>query len=409
MPKNIILCSDGTGNTFKQRSSNVSELIKSLDLAANPPCGRKQFAFYDQGVGTNPGLVQDALAYAGSTPDAANLKVLHVPQRTWWNPAPVAWVRGMAKGYGLRENVQELVRALAENHAPDDDVYLFGFSRGAFTVRAVAGFVHRCGLPRPGTVFDDWFEKGFRLYEQHFPPPEDINAFQTAHSRLIRIHFLGIWDTVKSYGGLKPISWPHLRHNPSVDNVRHALALDEQRAWFQCTTWGRTDEVIHGKQLEDPERYTTQDVEEVWFRGFHSDIGGGTKERKSARVALLWMLGEAAHFGLRLNKDGVARFDRKEDFNRKIKPHDSRTWWWPLVGVVTREELRNDWRPPQRDRVTGSKSPRNPLLPELKEGQDRREVLVHVSALDAVRLPHVRVIETRPLPTQRALVDPLQT
>ena len=174
MPINIILCSDGTGNTFKQRSSSVSELIKSLDLAPNPPCGRKQFAFYDQGVETNPGLVQDAQAYAGSTPDAANLKVLHVPHRTWWNPAPVAWVRGMATGYGLRENVQELVRALAENHAPEDDVYLFGFSRGAFTVRAVAGFVHRCGLPLPGAVFDDWFERGFRLYEQHFPPPEEI-------------------------------------------------------------------------------------------------------------------------------------------------------------------------------------------------------------------------------------------
>ena len=194
--------------------------------------------------------------------------------------------------------------------------------------------------------------------------------------------------------------------------------------WFQCTTWGRTDEVIHGEPLEDDKGYATQDAKEVWFRGFHSDIGGGTKERKSARVALLWMLGEAAHFGLRLNKEvGVARFDRKKDFNRKIKPHDSRTWWWPVVGVVPREELRNDWRPPQRDRVTGSKSPRNPLLPELKEGQDRREVLVHVSALDAVRLPHVRIIRrgrcklTRghrkirlaPLPSGDAHATPLAT
>jgi len=394
MSKCIVLCSDGTGNAFHERATNVSTLIRSIDLRSSPAPDRLQIAFYDQGVGTNPGLVADAKAYSKSRPEAEMLTVLPEPEVDWWMPGPVARLRGLVDGYGLDRNVRELVRALADHYEQGDDVYMFGFSRGAFTVRAVAGFVHRCGLPRPGQRFDEWFADGFALYSVHFPPASSIPSFRE-RSQLIEIDFLGLWDTVKSYGGVNPISWPHLRHNPAVKVVRHALALDEQRAWFQHTTWGSAYEKLFGEPLEQDERYRTQDVEQVWFRGYHSDIGGGKEEHESARVALLWMLGEAANFGLRLNKDGAQLFDNTSDFDRKIETHDSYPWWWQAIGAIPRQELHNDWRPPRRTGAIGSRSPRDPLLPELADSRQPREVLVHASALDAVQLPRVRPIRTR--------------
>jgi uncharacterized protein (DUF2235 family) len=411
MAKSIVLCSDGTGNAFDERATNVSMLIRSIDLRGAAEPDRLQIAFYDQGVGTNPGLVADAKAYSKSRPEAEMLTVLPEPQTSRWMPGPVARLRGLVDGYGLDRNVKELVRALAEQFEDGDSIYLFGFSRGAFTVRAVAGFIYRCGLPRPGQLFDTWFADGFTLYSVHCPPANQVESFRE-RSRLIEIDFLGLWDTVKSYGGLRPISWPHLRHNPAVRVVRHALALDEQRAWFQHTTWGSTQEMLCGVPLEQDQRYQTQSVEEVWFRGYHSDIGGGKNEQESARVPLLWMLGEVAHLGLRLNGDGRDRFDNTDDFNRKVATHDTYPWWWPVVGAIPRQELHNDCRPPRRTLAMGARALRDPQLPRLQDGRQLREVLVHVSALDAVHLPRVRPIHTRRLPSavskETAQIEPEQ-
>jgi uncharacterized protein (DUF2235 family) len=396
MAKNIVLCSDGTGNAFDERATNVSKLIRSIDLRCSPEAERPQIAFYDQGVGTNPGLIADAKAYSKSRPVAQMLTVLPKPHMGPRVPGWLARLRGLVDGYGLKQNLKELVRSLADNHKENDSIYLFGFSRGAFTVRAVAGFVHRCGLPNECESFDEWFTDGFALYSEHFPPAAAIESFRE-RSRRVEIDFLGVWDTVKSYGGLVPISWPHLRHNPSVKVVRHALALNEERAWFQHTTWGYVNEKLCGEPLEPDERYRFQDVEEVWFRGYHSDIGGGKKEAESAQVALLWMLGDAAHFGLRLNDDGKALFDKTSDFDREIDTHDSYPWWWPAVGLIPRQELHNDCRPPRRSLAIGGRARRDPLLPEPRDPQLPRQVLVHVSALGAVHLQQLRAVRTRAL------------
>ncbi len=411
MAKSIVLCSDGTGNAFDERATNVSMLIRSIDLRRHTAPDRSQMAFYDQGVGTNPGLVADAKAYARSRPEAEMLTVLPEPQTPRWMPGPVVRLRGLVDGYGLDCNVKELVRALAEHYEDGDSLYLFGFSRGAFTVRAVAGFIYRCGLPRPGQHFDAWFADGFALYSVFSPAASAVEPF-LERSRLVEVDFLGLWDTVKSYGGLRPISWPHLRHNPAVRVVRHALALDERRAWFQHTTWGSIHEVLCGAPVEPDPRYQTQQVEEVWFRGYHSDIGGGKDEQESARVPLLWMLGEAANHGLRLNDDGRQRFDNTDDFNRKVATHETYPWWWPAVGAIPRQELRNDCRPPRRTLAMGARSLRDPQLPRLHDSGQPKEVLVHVSALDAVRLPRVRPIRTRlpppALTTAAAQLEPAQ-
>jgi hypothetical protein len=152
---------------------------------------------------------------------------------------------------------------------------------------------------------------------------------------------------------------------------------------------------MDGKAIEPDPRYATQNVEEVWFRGFHSDVGGGREEEQSASVSLLWMLGEASNFGLRLNDEGKARFKCACDFTRAIDLHDSWRWWWPVVGLIPRQELHNDHRPPKRPCVIGGRHRRDPTLPELRDPRSRRVVLVHASALDVVQLSCLQVVHTR--------------
>ncbi|MFJ8787303.1 T6SS phospholipase effector Tle1-like catalytic domain-containing protein [Streptomyces sp. NPDC102476] len=151
----------------------------------------------------------------------------------------------MLFGYGLTGGVRTMYRELSDLYkAPDDRVFLFGFSRGAFTVRALAGLLYRCGLPPAGCGdLDARFAHAWSLYKPHSPADDqkaEIERLQETN-RTCGIHFIGLWDTVKSYGGINPVSLPHLRHNPIVRHVRHALALHERRAWFQPTTWGQLD------------------------------------------------------------------------------------------------------------------------------------------------------------------------
>src|SRR5262249_24569442 len=145
---------------------------------------------------------------------------------------------GLAIGWGIRKNVRRLYQELSELYkGPDDTIYLFGFSRGAFTVRALAGLIYRCGgLPgQDVTNFNRFFRRAYRLYKRRGKKPEQIKRNEeeiaefrkTFRMRDCAIHFLGIWDTVKSYGGIWPIMLPALRHNPIVRTVRHALALNE--------------------------------------------------------------------------------------------------------------------------------------------------------------------------------------
>jgi hypothetical protein len=157
------------------------------------------------------------------------------------------------------------------------------------------------------------------------------------------VYFLGLWDTVKSYGGIWPQSLPHLRHNPIVRKVRHALALHEQRSWFLPTSWGGIDS---DRPMDDP-RYADQDVVEIWFRGSHSDVGGGYADDAAATISLRWMLNEAAGSGLRLNDAGRA-LARSSDPPERPALHDSLTPDWVRREYVPRWELDNSVFPPKR-------------------------------------------------------------
>jgi uncharacterized protein (DUF2235 family) len=377
MAKNIVICADGTGNTFRLNLSNVVRLVKSLRL--DDRC--RQIVFYDQGVGTKARDVLVAKSFAAES-SRRGLQILSPPKTSRMFPPFLTREMGRGFGYGLAENVAEMYAELARSYSEGDRLYLFGFSRGAFTVRVLAGVLYRCGLLQAGDV--DRFPQAFRLYESHYQHVENpvalqqqrvaVDIFKERYAvRTCDVHFLGIWDTVKSYGFIVPKSLPHLRHNPSVKTVRHALALDERRSYFQATSWGGVDH----PEYDDSHPGDSPDVQEVWFTGCHADVGGGYEACESglARAPFTWMVREARRYGLEFDEcelEGVLRA-----FPSAWTAHDSLDWkWWP-VEFLPRMELENIPVPGKRVIRWGSSGRRN--LAHFSRGGT---AWVHSSVLD---------------------------
>jgi uncharacterized protein (DUF2235 family) len=332
MSKTIVICSDGTGNAATSEvKSNVKQLFDMVVQDAH------QVATYDDGVGTAP-------RQRGENPLAYRLN--HLAE--------------LGFGRGLAQNLLELYTFLIHHYDEGDSVFLFGFSRGAFTVRALAGLVHVCGLLRREHI--DKAADAVRLYEgserriivrrreQGLPPAfcahetdhgamdPVAQAFKAQYGQPCSIRFLGIWDTVKAYGWIRPRSFPALRHNLSVQCVCHAAALDEHRALFQMTGWADG----HAK------------LQEVWFAGDHADVGGGHKDGNSALTdaSLRWMLGEATQSGLRLTADAKCTVDTLTQRSAEaLRTPAKSLWLWPphiLLDLFPREELDNVVYPPRR-------------------------------------------------------------
>jgi len=395
--KNIIICSDGTGNTFDDSVSNVTRLVRLLDLDSQP----MQEVAYDQGLGTDARRLAAVEAYRRALAHPQALEILAGPRTARFNPIGIAArLAGLTAGYGLKDNVRQVYVALTKMHVREDDrIFLFGFSRGAFTVRALAGLVYRCGLPShhasdPGS---EWFDEAWALFQPMLPDEEAVARFRARPGlRDVRIHFLGIWDTVKSYGGFVPIMLPHLRHNPIVAHVRHAVALDERRSWFNVTTWGQLDLDKTGAatrlRAEDLPNFRAQTIEEVWFRGCHSDIGGGDVEECTARVTLRWMLAEAFACGLRLTADGeamIGQVDPTPTIHESLK----KGWW--TTEVMPRKEIDNSGVYPTRHLTYGRTGVRTPA--ELLRD---KQFSVHVSA-GVAPSPQVRQVWTKTLDEAR--------
>ena len=275
MAKNIIICCDGTSNDFGERPSNVVHLFTALDK--NP---EKQIVYYDPGVGTPS-------TYDAFNPITKKLK----------------YILGQAFGYGLSSNIMEAYKFLMEYYEEGDRLFFFGFSRGAYTVRALAGFIDVCGLLHancgnliPEAMRIYWNPKFSKYPKDSKGKPLDDSIsrkFKKTFSRTIKIHFLGLWDTVSSVGWVwDPITLQSTKNNKSVINVRHAISIDERRAFFRQNTWGKPKKEI-------------QDVKQVWFAGVHSDVGGSYAPEKSglSNIALEWMLVEARKKGAHINLD----------------------------------------------------------------------------------------------------------
>jgi hypothetical protein len=197
-------------------------------------------------------------------------------------------------------------------------------------------------------AFDCCFSAAYAAYKPHCENWVLIDTFRETYEAVdVDIHFLGIWDTVKSYGGLRPQSLPHLRHNPIVRNICHALALDERRSWFLATSWGGIDtDAKNAPTLRPDARYEFQRTKEVWFRGCHSDVGGGDDEAETAKIAFRWMLGEATHAGLLLDPGCKQWIFEPDETDVRPKTHDSYGPGWWLSDWIPRWELDNSTRPP---------------------------------------------------------------
>ena len=285
MSRNIVLCCDGTGNELADRSSNVVKLCHALVRDE-----MRQAVFYNPGVGTVP------------------VPELHGGVRTF-----VRKVRGLGFGYGITEDIKSAYRYLMNTYEPGDRVFFFGFSRGAYTARAVAGMVHRCGLL--GRNNEPLVDYAYKAYREQFDG-ELLERFRSTFSRPCKIAFLGAWDTVASVG-LWPESFPSTRHNPAIEVVRHAVSIDEVRAKFRTNLFGEVE---------------GQDRKEVWFAGVHSDVGGGYPEAGLSNLALRWMAREAAQHGLLVNQAELP----EGDANGML--HESLTGAWQVL----------EWLPLQR-------------------------------------------------------------
>jgi uncharacterized protein (DUF2235 family)/predicted ATP-binding protein involved in virulence len=266
MPKNVVICCDGTGNRFSDNNTNVVKLFGVLDLADES----RQVAYYHSGLGTNPA--------------AAALTRM---SQSW------SRVKGLAFGSGITRDIGECYQFLMDNYEEGDRVFLFGFSRGAFTVRALAGMLHMVGLLRKGNNQQVPFAVDLLKLE-------DAESFKLAQSfkstfpRECKPYFIGVWDTVSSVGWIyDPLHIPYTSRSPDMSIGRHAISIDERRSFFRQNLWAKP--------------LTGQDIKQVWFAGVHSDVGGGYPEKESdlAKITLEWMIREAVLAGLLVKEANV--------------------------------------------------------------------------------------------------------
>lgn len=256
MPRNIVVCCDGTCNEHSESNTNVGYFFEAVDR--DDP---GQVAFYDAGVGT--------FGPFGWRLDKSFGKLL-----------------GAAFGYGLKQNVEHAYRFLMDHYVEGDRVFLVGFSRGAFAARSLASMLHKCGLLYPSHVNLVPYAS-----QKYFGNAGAVEAaeFKRVFCRECRPVFVGVWDTVGSLGWLLALRQFHdARLSPDVAHAYHAVAIDEWRPKFVPSLW---DEGVI-----EPHQH----VRQVWFAGVHSDVGGGfPQQRGLGDVTLTWMLDRAEAHGLR--------------------------------------------------------------------------------------------------------------
>ena len=254
MPKKIVLCLDGTSNKYAAANTNVVKLYAMLDRTRPD-----QLSYYQPGIGTIP------------------------PPGVWGKFKQWFITRlDLAFAWLLSNHVSDAYRFLMRYYQDGDLIFIFGFSRGAYTARVLAGMLHKVGLLTQGN--EELIPFAWDMFKRR--DPELADGFKKTFSRPVQIHFLGLWDTVSSVGWV-PWASRHFQfteNNPDVDIVRHAVALDERRVYFVQNLWG----------------IVPADLEQVWFAGVHCDVGGGYPEDKSglSAIALQWMVGKAEAAGL---------------------------------------------------------------------------------------------------------------
>jgi uncharacterized protein (DUF2235 family) len=314
MAKNIVICCDGTANEFAEDNTNVVKLYYALIQDQI-----KQATFYHPGLGT--------MEPAGALTTFSR---------------QVTKLLGKALGYGLSDDIRDAYSFLMETYEEGDRLFLFGFSRGAYTVRAVCSLLHLYGLIRKGNeplvpyavrmmMGIDRAKKGDAGQQEatrrYFALAQ---SFRETMSRIdCKPWFVGVWDTVSSVGWIEnPLRLPYVADNPDIETARHAVSIDEHRAFFRTNLW---------RPGTDPNRpHGPKDLKQVWFPGVHCDVGGGYPEAESglAKIALEWMLEEAETSCLL-----VDRTRKDEILGRTVSSKYSR----PDPNGLAHESLKGAW------------------------------------------------------------------
>jgi Uncharacterized alpha/beta hydrolase domain (DUF2235) len=281
MNRQLIICCDGTNNnlTGRRRDTNVAQLCELL-----APDSQNQLLYYDPGVGN-----------AGELPEANPWdQVKQQLQR----------VSSLAYGSGIYENIAEAYRFLMRHWQPGDQIFLYGFSRGAFTARSLGGLITQFGILRPEmevmvpTLLHIYFLDRQRYQASYDRIKAQITQlFAGEAARQAPVWFVGVWDTVESVGA--PLLQRQITATPTIvgkrfHHVRHALALDEFRLSFKPRLYFIQEGYDYAAHL--------QSIKQEWFSGAHRDVGGSIDNAKSGlpQQALLWMVQESAACGLRL-------------------------------------------------------------------------------------------------------------
>ncbi len=313
--KRIVICCDGTWNDEESggQVTNVVRMSRAvLPLDGRGPQPVHQVVYYHSGVGTGNAL--DRLIGGGI-------------------------------GAGLSRNVQECYAFIADNYVPGDELFLFGFSRGAYTARSIAGLIGWSGMLRKGDM-DDFQVLWLGYKSKGLPNAADVLPHFPSRHEVVPIKCVGVWDTVGALGipGAGHVDaefknrfqFHDTNLGPRVANAFHALALDETRKDFEPTLWLQTAE---GKA-------SGQVLRQVWFAGAHSNVGGGYDEHGLSDVALAWMAAEVAPM-LALDLDYVAtRQDRRDPWAMgRIYDSASGALWSHLP----RERRRPFTKEPQED------------------------------------------------------------
>jgi uncharacterized protein (DUF2235 family) len=300
MARNIVLCLDGTSNQYAATNTNVVKLYAMLDRARND-----QLSYYQPGIGTfpPPGIWGRFKRWFVTRLDLA-----------------IAWL--------LSDHVTDAYRFLMRYYQEGDRIFIFGFSRGAYTARAVAAMLYKVGLLTQGN--EELIPFAWDMFKREHNP-DLYRGFQNTFCRPVRIHFLGLWDTVSSVGwAWAPQYFPFTMNNPGVDIVRHAVSLDERRTYFVQNLWG----------TELP-----TDIDQVWFPGVHCDVGGGYPENESgiSAIALKWMTDQAGAAGLFLDPQMKAIVLPQQSTPSYVAPfagdppHESLSGlWWILEYIPKR-------------------------------------------------------------------------
>ncbi len=292
--KRIVIFADGTWNSpDKGLATNVLQMARGIKPMAGTV---EQVAFYDWGVGTDSKKIAGGLT-----------------------------------GAGIDKNILDCYRFIVHNYNVGDQLFFFGFSRGAYTVRSLAGFIRNCGLLK--RQFADRIPAAYKLYRKRAkstgPNATLAKKFRQdfACADICPIEFIGAWDTVGALGipvpfwgalGEREFLFHDTEPSKIIQHARHAVAIDENRIDFEPTMWSDKPGL---------------DLKQVWFSGAHSDVGGGYKEAGLSHLASQWISNEAIKFGLQFESHFLSTL--KPD--PMDKQHNERTGIYRVRKELVRE------------------------------------------------------------------------